>query len=210
MSLIKYIINENPDDRILKEACSLMKQGQVICAPTDTHWVLLADPFSKEGVDGLYRLKGEHKSHHFSLFCSTISMAGRYAEIPDSSFRLIHRKIPGHYTFIFEAKKKMIKALKASKTDHEVGIRFVPFHFINALIDVHGGPLISTNIDESLVGEDLSPSEIYSYQLEESLRGKVKMIIDPGEYYFVGPSTIYNLSGRSPELIRQGEGKPLF
>ena len=209
--MIEYIIDQNPDDRILKKACEIMRGGGVICVPTDNHWVMLTDPFSKEGVDKLYRYKGENKSHHFSILCSSISMASEYAEIPDSCFKLIKRKIPGHYTFIFEARKKMIKALKASKTDHEVGVRFVPVNFITLLLELHDGPLISTNVDEQLLGFSFELSELYSYQLEEALSGKAEMIIDPGEYHFVGSSTIYHFgSDGAPELVREGSGELLF
>ena len=208
--MIQYILDHNPDDRILKRASEIMKKGGIICLPTDTHWVILTDAFSKEGVDKLYKFKGEQKTHHFSILCSSISMASQYAAIPDSSFRLINRKIPGHYTFIFEASKKMIKTLKASKTDHEIGLRFIPSNFINALIDVHGEGLISTNVDEQVLGMSFNLNELYSFQLEEALMGKVDMIIDPGEYSFVGSSTIYNLAGELPELIREGAGELLF
>ncbi len=208
--MIEYILDHNPDDRILKKASALMKAGGIICFPTDTHWIMATDAFSKEGVDKLYKFKGEQKTHHFSILCSSISMASQYAVIPDSSFRLINRKIPGHYTFIFEASKKMIKTLKASKTDHEIGLRFIPSHFINALIELHGEGLISTNVDEEVLGMSFELSELYSYQLEECLNSRVDMIIDPGEYHFVGSSTIYNLAGELPELVREGAGELLF
>lgn len=208
--MIEYIIEHNPDDRVLQKASTIMKDGGIVCLPTDTHWVMLTDAFNKNAVEKLYRLKGEQKNHHFSILCSTISMASDYAVIPDSSFRLINKKIPGHYTFIFEATKKMIKTLKASKTDHEIGLRFIPAHFINALIEVHGSGLISTNVDENVLGIEFDRTELYSYQIEECLTGKVDMIIDPGEFNFVGSSTIYNFSGDLPELVREGAGKQLF
>ena len=208
--MIEYILDHSPDDRILKRASTIMKDGGIVCVPTDTHWVMLTDAFNKSGVEKLYRLKGEQKNHHFSVICSSISMASDYAVIPDSSFRLINRKIPGHYTFIFEATKKMIKTLKASKTDHEIGLRFIPIHFINALIELHGSGLISTNVDEKVLGIPFELNELYSFQLEECLSGKVDMIIDPGEYLFVGSSTIYNFAGELPELVREGAGEVLF
>lgn len=208
--MIQYILDHNPDDRVLKKASSLMKKGEVICIPTDTHWVMATDPFSKDGIDKLYRYKGEHKSHHFSILCSTISMASDYAVIPDSSFRIINRKIPGHYTFIFEATKKITKAIKASKTDHEIGLRFIPLNYINALIEIHGSGLITTNVDSHVLGGECDRHELYSYQLEEALQGKVAMIIDPGEFNFVGSSTIYSMAHDYPQLIREGAGEALL
>jgi tRNA threonylcarbamoyl adenosine modification protein (Sua5/YciO/YrdC/YwlC family) len=198
--MIEYIVPQNPDDRILKKANELLREGKIIVAPTDTNWVMLASPFHKNAVEKLYRIKGEDKSHHFSLLCLDFSMASEVASIPDFAFKKIRGKIPGHYTFIFEAKKKIVKALKASKTDHQIGIRFVPSLFIERLLQEHGDCLLSTNIDRQEEGE------VYSYQLEEELKGKVDMIIDPGEYDFSGYSTIYDFSGGEIDLVRAGAG----
>ena len=117
--MIEYIFPHNPDDRILKKASSLLKAGELVVIPTDTSWVLLADPFHKGAVEKLYRAKNEEKSHHFSLLCEDISSASELAHISDKAFRLIRGKVPGHYTFIFDATKKMIKSLKASGADPE-------------------------------------------------------------------------------------------
>lgn len=206
--MIEYILDSNPDDRILKKACGLLKEGNLVVVPTDTSWVFLGDPFHKGAVEKLYRLKEEDKSHHFSLLCDSISTASELAEISDTAFKLIRNKIPGHYTFIFEATKKMIKSLKASKTDHQIGIRFVPVHFIGILLELYGGPLISTNIHNGLMGREFE--ELYSYEIEEVLSHAISMIIDPGESPIVGSSTIYDLREDQMTLIRQGTGPVLF
>ena len=198
--MIEYIIPQSPDDRILKKAVELLNNGEIIVAPTDTNWVMLANPFHKGAVEKLYRIKGEEKSHHFSLLCLDISRASEVAVISDFAFKKIKGKIPGHYTFIFEATKKIVKALKASKSDHQIGIRFVPSVLIEKLLEHFGECLLSTNIDKP------NDEEIYSYQIEEQLKGRVQMIIDPGEYDFSGYSTIYDFSDEGMELVRAGAG----
>jgi tRNA threonylcarbamoyl adenosine modification protein (Sua5/YciO/YrdC/YwlC family) len=208
--MIDYIISENPDQRIIDKAAKLLSEGELLIVPTDTNWVLLGCCFHKNAVEKMYKIKGEDKSHHFSLLCQNIAMAGELAIIPDDVFRLIRNKVPGHYTFIFDASKKMIKALKASKTDHQVGIRFVPLVLIERLLASYGGPLISTNVTHTLAGADDNELALYSYRLEEAFSGKVSMIIDPGEYEFVGSSTIYDFSDERRECIREGSGVLLF
>ncbi|CAN0033379.1 unnamed protein product, partial [Chrysoparadoxa australica] len=208
--LIEYILDNNPDDRILKRAKEQLLAGKIIVVPTDTNWVFLGDPFKKEAVEKLYRLKKEEKSHHFSLLVDSISKASELAEISDAAFKLIRNKIPGNYTFIFEATKKMTKVLKASKTDHQIGIRFVPVNFIKKLLEIYEGPLISTNIHEGLMKREFSPEELFSYEIEDVLGNEVSMIIDPGEPVFIGPSTIYDLRGEDFEIIREGAGPKLF
>jgi len=205
--MIEYVFPDNPDDRVLNRARDLLSSGDIIVIPTDTNWVMVADLHNKNGVEKIYRAKGEDKTHHFSLLVNGLSIASEYAFISDRAFRLLKGKIPGHYTFIFGALKKTTKLLKASKTDHQVGLRFVPNTLVSRLVDRMSGPLISTNIDPVIFGKESGSDPIYSYEIEEKLKGHVSMIIDPGEYEFVGPSTIYDLSGEEFELMREGSGK---
>lgn len=204
--MIAYVIAENPDDRVLQRASELLKDGKLVCLPTDTAWVVVCDPFNKKGVESLYRFKGAGPLKHFSLLCDSISRASEVASISDSAFRMIRGKIPGHFTFIFQATKKITKAVQASKTDHQVGVRFVPQRIVNSLLEIHKDVLLSTNITNEMMGvaED---ETFYSFQISERFPSGVDMIIDPGEYEFVGPSTIVDLSEEGePTLVREGAG----
>lgn len=203
--MIEYVIPESIDDRVLKKAAAVLKEGGLVCLPTDTNWVVVADPFSKKGVDNLYRFKGAERGKHYSLLCDTISRASEVAFIDDPVYRLLKKVVPGHYTFIFHALKPITKALKASKTDHEVGIRFIHSELVNKLVEVSGNVLISTHITEEHV---VAPAgvEIYGLLIEEQLGGVVDMIIDPGEVNFVGSSTIISFVSGAPELLREGVG----
>lgn len=206
--MIEYIIAHSPDSRILTKASTLLKSGGVVCIPTDTNWILTACSTSKLGIEKLYKIKKEGIDKHFSLLCSEISMASELAIIDNNAFKILKRIIPGHYTFIFEAKKAIAKSIKASKIDKEIGIRFIPSVLVNSLISLHGNALISTNIPNSMMGTDETSLEpIYSYQIEEKFSHLIDLIIDPGELEFVGPSTIINLSNPNEiEILREGAG----
>jgi len=203
--MIEYVIKNNPDDRVLKRASALLKKGELICLPSDTNWVLLADPYVKGATDKLYKIKKEGIQKHFSVFCRDISMASEIGKINNEAFKVLKKSIPGNYTFIFEATKKIAKTLTASKTDKEIGIRFVPCPMIDKLLEIHGDVLITTQVppEISKVSED---EELYSYMLEDTLRGVASMIIDPGEIEFSGKSTIVSFVGETPELVREGAG----
>tara|TARA_B100001971_G_scaffold61895_1_gene56898 strand:+ start:98650 stop:99279 length:630 start_codon:yes stop_codon:yes gene_type:complete len=208
--MIEYVIAHNPDDRVLDRASKILNAGGLICAPTDTNWQVLANPYKKEGVEKLYRLKEEGQAKHFSLLCSNISMASELAHINDSAFKLLKRITPGHYTFIFEATKKISKVIKATKTDKEIGIRFVPSALIEKLIEVHGEAIISTNIAPHMV-DSLDDGEVYSYMIEDKLSHIIELIIDPGEVEFVGASSILNLMQEDDfHIIREGAGDTSF
>ena len=201
--MIEYVLPHNPDDRVLKKASEFLNSGELICFPTDTSWILAACSEQKNGIEKLYQIKKEGHDKHFSLLCNDISMASELAHIDNNAFKIIKRLIPGHYTFIFEASKKISKFVQASKTDKEVGVRFVPLELVNKIITYHGKALVSTNIPKTITPDE----EIYSYQLEEVLMGKVKMIIDPGEYEFAGPSSIIQFhEDNSIEVLREGVG----
>jgi len=204
--MIEYIISHNPDDRVLKKACDILSQGGLVCLPTDTNWILIACPYQKEGVEKLYKIKRENGTKHFSLFCSDISMASDVAIIDNQSFKTLKKAIPGHYTFIFEASKKIAKVIKATKTDKEVGIRFVPSVLVTKLIETLGHPVISTNIPMQIL--NLNPEdEVFSYMIEDSdLSNVIDLIIDPGEHEFAGPSTIISFLNNEVSVIREGAG----
>lgn len=207
--MIEYVIANNPDNRILQKASSILKSGGIVCFPTDTNWIMTCDPYSKSGVDKLYRLKHEDKKKHFSLLCDNISKASEVAIIDNGAFKLIKKVSPGHYTFIFEAKRNIAKILKATKTDKQIGVRFVPTNLVNRLIEVHGNVLLSTNILNSMVNIS-DDQDVYSYMIEDAIH-EIDLIIDPGELNFVGPSTIVDFSqGEQPLIIREGMGETSY
>lgn len=203
--MIEYILRNSPDDRILKKASAALKSGKLICLPSDTNWVLLADPYSKGATDRLYKVKKEGSQKHFSVFCKDISMASEIAKIDNAAFKVLKKHIPGNFTFIFEATKKIAKTLSATKADKEIGVRFVPCNIIDKLLEIHGDILITSQVPPE-ISNIPEEEDLYSYMLEDSLRGIVEMIIDPGEVEFHGKSTIVSFLGGYPEVIREGAG----
>jgi tRNA threonylcarbamoyl adenosine modification protein (Sua5/YciO/YrdC/YwlC family) len=206
--MIKYVIEQNPDDRILKAASDILATGGLVSLPTDTNWVAVADPFSKAGVEKLYKLKKEEPKKHFSVLCDTISRATDFALIGDNAFRLIRGKVPGNYTFIFNAQKLITKALKASKRDHQIGVRFPPSNLAQKLIETHGQLLLSTNLTHEMMGIADKEIDIYGFLIDDSLSHMIDMVLDPGEIEFAGGSTIVSLVDETdPVLLREGAGE---
>lgn len=208
--MIEYVLGHSPDDRVLQKAAALLRSGKLICFPTDTSWVFACSCEHKGAIEKLYKIKNEGKNKHFSLLSDDISKASEVAIIDNSAFKAIKRVVPGHYTFIFEATKKIAKLVQASKIDKEVGVRFVPSILVNKLIEAHGDVLLSTNIPNSLLGLDADSNEmVYSYQIEDKIAHLMEMIIDPGEFEFSGESTIISFcSEDGVEVLREGAGDP--
>jgi tRNA threonylcarbamoyl adenosine modification protein (Sua5/YciO/YrdC/YwlC family) len=209
--MIEYVVEHNPDDRTLNKASQILRNGGLICFPTETNWVVVADPFNKEGVEKLYRFRHVENTKHFTILCESFQKAQEVSFIDDSAFRLLKKMIPGSYTFIFEAQKKITKYLKASRTDKEVGIRFPPKILCKKLLEVHGEVVISTHLTRDMLEMEDDELPLYSALIEEYFGNQIDLIIDPGEYDFIGNhTTIIDFTSGTPELIRQGAGKLIF
>ncbi len=204
--MIEYVVGHNPDDRVIKKASKILKNGGLISLPLDTNWVVLCDPFNPEAVAKLYKIRKIDHHKHFSLICLNFQKASSLALIEDSSYALVKKVIPGPYTFIFNAQKKIQKSLKASKIDHEVGLRFPKNALGQSLLIEFDECLLSTHLTLDMFEVSYGIEEVYSALIEEEFSHLIDLIIDPGIIEFQGLSTIIDFTQNAPELIRQGVG----
>jgi tRNA threonylcarbamoyl adenosine modification protein (Sua5/YciO/YrdC/YwlC family) len=206
--MIEYVVEHNTDDRVLTKAKDILNAGGLVCFPTETNWVVVANPFLKTGVDKLYRLRHVENTKHFSILCADFKTAMEIAHIDDGAFRLMKKVIPGPYTFILPAQKKITKFLKASKYDHEVGLRFPPKPICQRLLHAFGEVLLATHLTHDMI-EDADPEiPLYGAQIEDQFSHLIDLIIDPGDYDFIGNTTIVDFTSGTPEIVREGAGNP--
>jgi tRNA threonylcarbamoyl adenosine modification protein (Sua5/YciO/YrdC/YwlC family) len=209
--MIDYVVAHNPDDRVLLKASQILRNGGLICFPTETNWVVVADPYSKEGVEKLYRLRHVENTKHFTVLCDSFKKAQEVSLIDDNAFRILKKITPGPYTFIFEAQKKITKHLKASKSDKEVGIRFPPSKLVQKILQSHDDVVLSSHLSPDMMAMEDEQPLIYGALIEDYFGEKIEMIIDPGEYDFIGTSTtIIDFTSGAPEIIREGAGQVDF
>ena len=206
--MIEYVVEHNPDDRVLMRASQILQNGGLLCFPTETNWVVVCDPFKKESVDKIYRIRHIENTKHLTVLCSSFQKAMEIAFIDDSAFRLMKKVIPGPYTFIFEAQKKITKFLKASKVDHQVGIRFPPKQLCRSIMTAFDGVLLSTHISHDMIEGSDPDMPLYSLLIEDQFGSLIDMIIDSGETEFVGSTTIVDFTSGMPEVQRVGAGNP--
>ncbi len=210
--MIAYVVSENPDNRVLDRASSSMKEGGIICFPTDTNWVLAACPFSKAGVEKLYKTKRVDRKKHLSIVCNTISQASKYAIISNLIYRSIKSNIPGPYTFIFNPTRDLPKVIKNYRGDRQIGIRIPDSTLCRRLVHAHNSPLITTtlspSLDEQFSDYDVEQSGgLLSYQIEEVLGHQLDMILDPCDFEINGPSSVIDFSSDyTPVVVREGVG----
>lgn len=194
---------ENPDPRQLKIITESLQKGGLIIYPTDTVYGLGCDITNSRALQRLAQLKGIRlEKAKWSFICADLSNLSDFTrQLDNSTFKLLKRCLPGAYTFILEGNNNLPKEFKKKKT---VGIR-VPDHSIpQSIVRELGNPIVSTSIHDSdeILDYTTDPELIY-----EEWKSKVDIVIDGG-YGSNIPSTIIDLSGDYPELIRRGKGDP--
>jgi tRNA threonylcarbamoyl adenosine modification protein (Sua5/YciO/YrdC/YwlC family) len=197
---MRIIINQDyPQERLIKRVVNVLKDGGVIAYPTDTIYGIGCDIFNKKGIERIYQIKKREKNKPLSFMCADLSDISQYAIVSNYAYRIMKRCLPGPYTFILEAStatpKKIISKRKA------VGIRIPDNKICLAAVKELGHPIITTsaNISE---GEELNDPEY----IEDRLGHSLDMIIDGG-VLISEPSTIIDLTGDSPVVLREGKGK---
>ena len=194
-----YEENPNPDD--IKKVVSILKKGGLVIYPSDSVYALGCDITNHKALEKVARIKGvKLDKANFSFVCDSISNISDYVNhISTPTFKILKRSLPGPYTFILPGNNKLPKAFKKKK---EVGIRVPNNEIILSIVRELGNPIISTSIydEDEIVEYTTDPELIY-----EKWGNLVDLIIDGG-YGGNIPSTVINLCGDEPELIRQGKG----
>jgi tRNA threonylcarbamoyl adenosine modification protein (Sua5/YciO/YrdC/YwlC family) len=193
---------ENPEKRKIDHVVECLRKGGVVIYPTDTIYGIGCDIFNKKAIERVCRIKGiKPKNLNLSFICSDLSNISEYVRRIDTPvFKLLKRTLPGPYTFILESSTKVPKILDANKKT--VGIR-IPDHPIpRMIVEGLGNPLVTTSIkdDDEIIEYTTDPEIIY-----EELKHEVDIVIDAG-YGGNIPSTIVDLTGVEPVIIREGLG----
>jgi len=200
MSQFFEIHPDNPQSRLIKQAAQIVRQGGLIALPTDSSYALACPLDDKAAVERLRRLRGIDDRHHLTLMCSDLSELGNFARVDNRQYRWIKGATPGPYVFILEATKEVPRRLShpARKT---IGVRVPDQAIPLALLAELGQPLISATLqvpgDEAPMND---PAEIRA-RLERQL----DLVIDGGAAP-AQPTTVIDLTGGKPELIRAGRG----
>lgn len=200
MSQFFRIHPDDPQPRLISQAAQIVKDGGVIALPTDSSYALACRLDDKDAVTRLRRVRGLDERQHLSLLVRDLSELATFAMVDNRQFRLIKSVTPGPYVFILLATKEVPRRL-SHPSRKTIGLR-VPDHAITlALLEALGEPLIATTL--ILPGEDepLNDPEEIRARLEKQL----DLVIDGGACPRE-PSTVVDLTGEMPALVRAGRG----
>ncbi|EKU84627.1 MULTISPECIES: L-threonylcarbamoyladenylate synthase [Massilia] len=193
---------ENPQARLIKQAAQIVSSGGIVALPTDSAYALVCRLDDKTAVDKLRRIRGVDDKHHLTLLVRDLSEVAQYARVDNSQYRLLKATMPGPYTVILEATRELPRRL-SHPSRKTIGLRVPENRITLALLEELGEPLIGTTLQ--LPGDDhmLSDPE----EVRERLEKQIELIIDGGAG-MLEATTIIDLTGPEPELVREGRGDP--
>jgi tRNA threonylcarbamoyl adenosine modification protein (Sua5/YciO/YrdC/YwlC family) len=190
----------NPEPRLIEKAVEVLRTGGIIIYPTDTVYGIGCSIESKNAIEMIHLIKHQKEEKPFSFVCSGLTHVSEYAIVSNMAFKTMKHLIPGPYTFILPAAKmRQFPKILVSRR-RTVGIRVPDSPIALALVRELGHPVLSTSVtvDDGTILND--PDEIAGH-----FNNRVDMIIDAGSFH-TGPSTVIDLTGDQPEIIRQGSG----
>jgi len=200
MAQLFNIHPEHPQPRLIKQAAEIARSGGLIALPTDAAYSLAGVSGYAPLLDRIRSIRGVDERHHFTLMCRDLSEISNYARVNNTQFRLLKANTPGSYTFILDATKEVPKRLQHPKRS-TIGIR-VPDHPVAlALLEELGEPMSSSTLILPDEAWPLNDAEL----IRELLEKKVDAVIDGGA---TGAdfTTVIDLTGATPVLLRQGKG----
>ena len=201
MSEIIKIYEDKPSEAAIKKVVEVLKNGGLVIYPTDTVYGLGCDITNSRALEKIAKIKGiKLEKANFSFVCSDLSNLSDYVkQIDTSTFKILKRALPGPYTFILPGNNDLPKEFRKKKT---VGIRVPDNNIAREIVKLLGNPIVSTSIhDEDEVIEYSTDPEL----IFEKWNNKVDLVIDGG-YGDNVASTIIDLTGYEPEVIREGKG----
>ncbi|GAA1742194.1 L-threonylcarbamoyladenylate synthase [Luedemannella helvata] len=193
---------DNPQPRRIREAVDIIRGGGVVAYPTDSSYALGCRIGDRDAVERIREVRRLDDRHHFALVCRDFSQLGQFVQLSNSVFRLVKAHIPGPYTFILPASKDVPRRLLHPKK-RTVGARVPDHRVTQALLDELGEPLLSSTL---LLPGDEEPLT-QGWEIKERLDHAIDAVIDAGEGG-KEPSTVVDLSGDEPEVLRRGAGDP--
>ena len=191
---------DNPQQRLLKQAVTLLSQGGVLAVPTDSSYALVCHMDDKTAADHLRKVRGVDDKHHLTLLCRDLRELANYAKVDNAQFRMLKQATPGAFTFILEATKEVPRRVSHPQRK-TIGLRVPQHAVLQELLVMHGAPLLATTLIPPGESDPLNDPEEIRDRYEKLIAG----VIDAGACSRE-PTTVVDCTGDSIEVVRQGLG----
>ena len=192
----------NPQERLLRQAAALLQGGGIAAVPTDSSYALVCHLNDKPAADKLRQIRGVDDKHHLTLLCRDLKELATYARVDNAQYRLLKAATPGAYTFILQATKEVPRRLSHPKRQ-TIGLRVPEHRTLQALLELHGEPLLATTLIPPGETEPLHDP----HDIRERFEKLIACVLDAGACASE-PTTVIDLTGDTPEILRLGRGSP--
>lgn len=193
---------QNPQPRLLKQAAQILHAGGVVAVPTDSSYALVCHLDDKAAAERLRRIREVDDKHHLTLLCRDLSELASYARVDNRQYRLLKLGTPGPFTFILEATKEVPRRL-SHPSRRTIGLRVPDHRVLQALLEEFGAPLLATTLIPPGETEALNDPQDIRERFEKQLQAVLDAGACPAQ-----PTTVVDLSGDEPHLVRAGRGDP--
>ena len=193
---------QNPQTRLLKQTAQILHAGGIAAVPTDSSYALVCHLDDKAAAENLRRLREVDDKHHLTLLCRDLSELASYARVDNRQYRLLKLGTPGPFTFILEATKEVPRRL-SHPSRRTIGLRVPDHRVTQELLAVFGAPLLATTLIPPGETEPLNEPG----QIRDRFQKRLQAVLDAGACP-MQPTTVIDLSGDVPVLVRQGRGDP--
>lgn len=191
---------ENPQLRLLKQAAQILHGGGIAAIPTDSSYAFVCHLDDKAAAANLRRIRGVDDKHHLTLLCRDLSELASYARVDNKQYRLLKVGTPGPFTFILEATKEVPRRV-SHPSRRTIGLR-VPEHAVTqCLLEILGQPLLATTL---IAPGDVEPMN-EPHAIRDRFQKLLQAVVDAGACP-MQPTTVVDLTGDMPVLVRQGRG----
>ena len=186
--------------RHIDHISAVLVRGGLIAYPTDSGYALGWRTGNRKAQQRVVRIRQLNHNHHFTYCCRNLSDVGKLARVDNWAHRLIRQKTPGPFTFILPASSQVPKGVQPRQS-RTIGVRIPDHAVVQAILAAMDEPLLSSSL--LLPGAD---DEIFdSEDLYDAIYGAVDLFVDAG-YCPLEPTTLVDLSGDLPLVLRQGRG----
>lgn len=195
---------DNPQSRSITRAVEALRDGQLMVYPTDSGYAFGWALGQKSVDDRVRQLRQLDRRHPFTLMCRDLRQVAMVARMDDAAFRMIRSRTPGPYTFILPAARELPRRLVDEKR-RAIGVRIAESRIVDALLDALDEPFLSSSL--ALPGVDFAGLEVD--EIHDLVSERVDLFVDGGPVPSE-PSTVIDLVGESPKVLRLGRGKVEF
>ncbi|MDH0719840.1 L-threonylcarbamoyladenylate synthase [Acinetobacter junii] len=195
-----HIHPENPQARLITQAVDRIRAGDVVVYPTDAAYAIGCQIGNKNAMERIAQIRGLGPKHQYAIMCCDLSDIATYAKVDNAMYRLLKNNTPAVTTFILPATNEVPKRLMHPKKK-TIGLRIPSNPIAQTLLKELGEPLLTSTL---ILPDQTEPLDD-PYDIENQLGKRIDVFIDGG-FGTLSTTSIVDLSGENPEIVRRGVG----